>query len=52
VLGEHLDRHVPVELAVAGAVDDGHPAGPELLEDRVPTAGKRLDAQSSSSSRG
>ena len=47
VLSQHLDRHVSVELAVARPVDDGHPAGPQLLEDRVPAAGKRLDAQSS-----
>ena len=35
MLGQHIQRHVPVELRVAGTQDDAHPAGTELAGDFV-----------------
>ena len=35
LLGEHLERDVPVEDGVAGEVDDPHPAPSELAQDAV-----------------
>ena len=34
-LGDHLDRHDPAELLVAGLVDDAHTAAAQQLEDLV-----------------
>jgi hypothetical protein len=35
VLVEHLDRHHPLELPIDAAIDDGHPALPDALEQFV-----------------
>ena len=44
VLGaQDLDRHVPLELGVPGAIDGGHPALAEQLQEPVAPAQDRAD---------
>ena len=33
--GQHLDRHVPMELLVSGAIDLPHPPGAQGADDRI-----------------
>ena len=40
---QQLDRHVAIELRIAGAVDGGHPALAEQLHQAVPAAERRPD---------
>ncbi len=37
VLGQHFDRHLALEAGVLPEIHNRHPAGPELLENLVPS---------------